>query len=146
MTWKSWGNKYVTSNKIIQKWCWFSPSWWMYIAEEARKSTSKTIQKNWTAIFWWTNQKLIAQNEFASNTNIECRHNLHLYIDIQKRTEKTMNLNWKKSLRKKDIMVLKKRCLRSFWSHLVIQNIKQLFTNFEIQGKWVRVEKKIKVW
>lgn len=41
-------------------------------------------------------------------------------------------------------MGVKKRCLRSFRSQLVAQNIKQLSTNFKIQGKWAKVKEKKK--
>lgn len=52
-------------------------------SRRSEKSMSKIIQKNWTAIFWWTNQKLKAQNEFASKTNTECRHDGHLEISTE---------------------------------------------------------------
>lgn len=53
---------------------------------------SITIHKNQTAIFLLTSQKLIAHNEFVTAiliADITC-----IFIsDIQKRTDKTVNLN-----------------------------------------------------
>lgn len=63
---------------------------------------------------------------------------------MEKNSEKTVNLNGKKSLMNKNIMRLKKICLKSFRSHIMTQNIEQLSINFKTQGRWARVKKKKK--